>query len=95
MKKRFIFLTTDKSRQSQSTRDSRLETPVIKTPSYDCDTLIGLLLLFGLTGLATFSMVVDVTAMTQAFRPESPSPVESQYEVAKLPSVLKRLQNSR
>lgn len=83
MEKQFIFLTSDKSRQANSRQLSKIKTPVVRSPSYDCEALFGLLLLLGLTGIAAFSMVVDITAMAQVFRPEAPSPVERQYEVVK------------
>ncbi|NEQ50286.1 MAG: hypothetical protein F6K11_09170 [Leptolyngbya sp. SIO3F4] len=95
MEKRFIFLSTNKLRQSQPIESSNSKPSRFTSPSYDSDTLIGLLLLFTLTGLATVGMVVDVKAVMQTFRPESPPPVESQYEIAKRPSIFRKLNNNQ
>ncbi|MEM1240313.1 MAG: hypothetical protein AAGI45_10775 [Cyanobacteria bacterium P01_H01_bin.26] len=54
---------------------------VNRSSSSDWTSLLGLLMLTGLTGISTFVMVVDVSALRQMFQPDLPTP--GQYEIAK------------
>lgn len=75
------------TRKSEISKLSRPETLITSSSNRDWDSLIGLLLMLSLTGLATVSMVVDVSILRQAFKRVAPSPQEGQQQIAEQPII--------